>query len=288
MRKRDIRLKRSTCLLIFVSRFAIYPPKKQRLLRPRPAGLRKYALTRPEAGINDPPDMPDLKILCIIPARGGSQRVPGKNLAPINGKPLIAWTIEAAQSAKLVTRIIVSTNDDEIADVSSRLGAQVIIRPAAISGPTDNSESALTHVLSHLLETEGYQPDLIVFLQVTSPLRRSGDVDAAISQLIAEDADSLLSVSPTPGFIWKVEDTVPEPISFELNNRPRSQELENKFVIENGSIYVFKPYLLLEQNCRLGGKITAYYQLPISSLDIDHPEDLALVDALMRQPDLFS
>ncbi|HAM70151.1 MAG TPA: acylneuraminate cytidylyltransferase, partial [Verrucomicrobiales bacterium] len=130
--------------------------------------------------------------LAIIPARGGSKGIPGKNIRPVAGKPLVAWSIEHARQAPSISRVVVSTDDDAIAEVSRAHGAEVIRRPAAISGDTASSESALVHALEHLKETEAYDPELVVFLQATSPMRRAGEVQAAIDTLRREGADSLL------------------------------------------------------------------------------------------------
>ena len=226
--------------------------------------------------------MPKADVISIIPARGGSQRVPGKNLISVNGRPLLAWSVEASLSAASVARTFVTTNDPEIADEARRCGAEIVIRPDSLSGHTASSESALLHALDHLRETEGLDPEVVVFLQATSPLRREGDIDGAVDLLLRENADSLLSVSPTPGFLWQVEDGCPTPLTFDPWNRPRSQELENRYVTENGSIYVFRTALLRETNCRLGGKIVPYFQPAICAVDIDHPQDVAIVDTLMR------
>lgn len=224
-----------------------------------------------------------MEVLCIIPARGGSQRLPRKNLAPINGKPMIAWTIETAQTTEEISRIVVSTDDNEISCVSSELGAEIIKRPDEISGSHSTTEQAIQHVLDTLDETEGYKPDIVVLLQVTSPIRKQNDVSEAIELFIEQEADSLLSVCATHGFIWKVEDGLAAPITFELGKRPRSQDVKDKFVTENGSIYVFKPQNVIDYNSRLGGKIVAFYQSALYSIDIDYPEDIHIVDVLIRE-----
>jgi len=228
------------------------------------------------------------KIVTIIPARGGSKRVPRKNLAPIAGKPLVAWSIEASLRARLVDRTLVSTDDPEIAAVAAKYGAEVVERPAELSGDTASSELALLHALDWLSGRYGADPDLMVFLQATSPLRRPNDIDGAIEALRANDGDSLLSVSPTPGFLWQVENGIPTPMTFTLDNRPRSQELQNRYVIENGSIYVFRTSLLRAGKNRLGGKIVPYFQPAICAVDMDHPEDVAITDILMRSRALDS
>ena len=119
------------------------------------------------------------RCVAIIPARGGSKGIPGKNLMDLCGKPLVAHTIEHARSAPSVQRVIVSTDDDEIARVAEMFGAEVIRRPSEISGDTARSEAAIVHVLEELSRKERYESDLVVFLQATSPLRRPEDVQAS-------------------------------------------------------------------------------------------------------------
>ncbi|MBI4236643.1 MAG: acylneuraminate cytidylyltransferase family protein, partial [Chloroflexi bacterium] len=124
------------------------------------------------------------RVLCIIPARGGSKRLPRKNLALLLGEPLVAHSIRHALEARLVQRVVVSTDDAEIASVAEQHGAEVVRRPAEIAGDTATSESALLHVLDHLERTESYHPDLVVFLQCTSPVRQRDDIDNAIRALL--------------------------------------------------------------------------------------------------------
>lgn len=124
-----------------------------------------------------------MEILTIIPARGGSKGIPRKNARPLAGKPLIAHTIEHAWQARSVSRVVVSTDYPEIAAVAQRYGAKVVWRPAEISGDTATSESALLHVLNYLRDREGYEPDLVVSLQATSPLRQPDDIQNTIETL---------------------------------------------------------------------------------------------------------
>jgi len=137
-----------------------------------------------------------MKIIAIIPARGGSKGIPKKNIQLLAGKPLISYTIDTAWHSEKITRVIVSTDDHEIAAVSKQYGAEVVWRPANISGDTASSEAALLHVLEHLKTTEYYQPDLIIFLQCTSPLTTHEDIDGTIQTLLDEDADSAFTATP--------------------------------------------------------------------------------------------
>ncbi len=228
-----------------------------------------------------------MNVLAIIPARGGSKGIPRKNIQPLAGKPLLAYTIEHARATPAITRVVVSTDDAEIAAVAEQYGAEVIWRPAEISGDEATSESALLHALDHLRDSEGYEPDLVVFLQATSPLRQPDDIQKAIETLQQQSADSLLSVAPSHAFLWRLVDGQAGPVNYDYRQRPRRQERAPEY-IENGSIYIFKPWVLREQSNRLGGKIALYVMDPLDSLQVDEPGDLALIEQVMasrrRQP----
>jgi YrbI family 3-deoxy-D-manno-octulosonate 8-phosphate phosphatase len=224
-----------------------------------------------------------MEILTIIPARGGSKSIPRKNIRPVLGKPLIAYSIEQASSTPAVTRVVVSTDDAEIADVARQYGAEIVQRPAEIAGDNATSESALLHVLDHLRDAEGYTPDLVVFLQATSPLRQPDDIQRAITTLIMGETDSLFSASMLHGFVWRQRDDTGEVASFTYDhtNRPRRQDLHHHDVQENGSIYVFKPSVLREHNNRLGGKVSVHVMDTLDSFQVDDPADLDLMERLL-------
>ena len=147
-----------------------------------------------------------MKTLAIIPARGGSEGIPRKNVRLLAGKPLISHTIGAATQASSVNRVVVSTDDDEIATISRQWGAEVILRPAEISTDNSSSELALLHTLEYLHENEGYNPDLVVFLQCTSPLTLAEDIDGTVQALFDQEADSSLAVTPFHYFLWRWDD----------------------------------------------------------------------------------
>ena len=218
-------------------------------------------------------------VLTVIPARGGSKRIPRKNLSDFRGRPLVVHSIEDALGAESVTRVVVSTDDDEIASVAQRAGAEVIVRPEELSGDTASSESALLHVLDELREREGYQPELVVFLQCTSPCRDPEDIDAAIELLMAEGADSLLSVCRFKRYVWRVESGTAVPVNYDYRHRWREQEFPEQYM-ENGSIYVFRPTVLREGDNRLGGRIALYEMSRSKSLQIDEPGDFAQARSL--------
>ena len=216
-----------------------------------------------------------LKIVAVIPARAGSKGVPKKNLRQFLGAPLIAHTIKAALQADRIDRVIVSTDDPAIAGVSKQSGAEVIWRPEEISDDSAPSESALLHVINSLQQIEGYIPDLIVFLQCTSPVRQARDIDQAIQLVLDEESDSLLSVVPFHLFIWRLADGQAQAIDYDYSHRPRRQDRPPEYV-ENGSIYVFKPWVLRRLNNRLGGKISLYVMDERSIVDINTVWDFEL------------
>jgi len=222
------------------------------------------------------------RVLCIIPARGGSKGIPGKNLKLLAGKPLLAHSIVHAQQTPSISRIVVSTDDQDIISVAAAWGAETVHRPPEISGDTASSESALLHALDSLRDKKGYDPDLVVFLQATSPCRRPGEIQQAIDTLVKQDADSLLSVCPAHGFLWRVEKSGHiQSVSYDHWHRPRRQDAPED-LIENGSIYIFKPWVLRQFNNRLGGRITVHRMRALDSLQIDQPEDIELLEAIMR------
>lgn len=222
-----------------------------------------------------------MEIVVIIPARGGSKGLPGKNIHLIGGKPLIAHTIQDAQEAHLVDQVYVSTDDAEIASVSRSYGAEVIQRPTELATDTSSSESALIHALIEIEKT-GVSPELLVFLQCTSPLRNGSDIDRAIEQLRSENADSLLSVSPNHRFLWHLLDGVAESINYDYRQRKRRQDMNPQYM-ENGSIYILKPWVLKELNNRLGGRISLFIMSEEQSYDIDSLNDFEYAEFLLSK-----
>jgi N-acylneuraminate cytidylyltransferase len=222
------------------------------------------------------------EVLAIIPARGGSKGIPGKNLRSLNGKPLLVHTIEQARQTLRITRIVVSTDDPQISAIAREHGAEVVWRPADISGDHASSEAALVHALDFLVDSEDYKPDLVVFLQATSPIRRLDDIDRAVTTLINQEADSLVSVVPVVAWLWRIVDGVPQSFNYDYRQRLRRQDRPPEYS-ENGSIYIFKPWVLRQLNNRLGGKIALYEMNEWSNIDIETMADFELAEwALSR------
>ena len=223
-----------------------------------------------------------MNIVTIIPARSGSKGIPGKNLKMLNGTPLIAYSILAANQSKMVNKVLVSTNDSKIAEVSSSYGAEVILRPDKISSDTAQSEEALVHCIDSLQNNENYEPDLVVFLQATSPLRIQTDIDEAIKKLIESNADSLFSAN-IEHFCgrWQLSDNdtlVPQ--NYSIENRPMRQDYPLEYV-ENGSIYVFRPNVIKDFGSRLGGKVEVFPMPLHRSIQIDSEDDFVICEELL-------
>lgn len=217
-------------------------------------------------------------IVVIIPARGGSKGIPNKNIIDCMGKPLIAHSIEYAKESNLVTSIYVSTDDNKIEDVAMEYGAEIIHRPNSISGDTATTESAIEHFLENISN-----PDIIVLLQPTSPLRPKGSLDIALEKMMSMGYDSLLSLSSTHRFSWKInnDEAIPK---YDFKNRPRRQDISesDQVYIENGSLYIFTYQNFIKHKNRLGGKIGHILFDEEFSYEIDTPTDLIIIDSISK------
>lgn len=221
-------------------------------------------------------------VIAIIPARGGSERIPGKNLLPLAGIPILAHSILHARSSKYIDEVIVSTEDEEITRVALKYGAEVITRTQELSSATATSESALIHVLDERKKQGKEDPELVVFLQCTSPVRKEDDIDNAIEQLIEEDADSLFSATRNYALIWNKASDGLKSLNYDHTTRKREQDMEQQYR-ENGSLYVTKTSVLREKGNRLGGKIHVYEMDEFHSFQVDTPQQVDLVRWIVRQ-----
>ncbi len=223
-----------------------------------------------------------MEIFCIIPARGGSKGVPRKNLKTFLGKPLIAHSIEYANSASQVTGVYVSTDDSEIASVSIMADAQIIERPKSISGDSATTETAIAHAIEWW-KKRNLNPDIVVLLQATSPLRPQNSLDEALTHFIENKFDSLLSISPTHRFFWKIKGLHVQ-AEYDFVNRPLRQNMEPADIrhVENGSIYIFTSKHFQKTGNRLGGSI-GYTVFPEEfSPEIDTLNDFVLLEEIAK------
>ncbi len=227
------------------------------------------------------------KILAIITARGGSKGIPQKNTRELLGKPLIAYSIQAALQSRTLNKIIVSTDNETIAHISKKYGAEVpFLRPKHLATDTATSLSVLQHAVSYLAEKEGYLADIIVCLQPTSPLRSAGDIDQAVTLCMNTGADSVVSlckVEHHPYWMKKVvEGRVYPLMEVDDEEYPRRQDLSPAYQL-NGAIYVTRRKVLMEEERVLGEHTLAYTMPQERSLDIDTPIDLKLAELIMKE-----
>jgi len=222
-----------------------------------------------------------METLAIIPARGGSKGIPRKNVLPLAGKPLIAYNIEQARRSQFIRRVVVSTDDAEIAAVARQYGAEVIWRPAEISGDSASSESALLHALEQLRQQENYQPDLLVFLQCTSPLTLAEDIDGTVQALLEQQADSALAVIPFHYFLWRQEPGDAVGINHDKRVRPLRQERQPQY-LETGAVYVMRVPGFIQARHRFFGKTAMHVMPGERRLEIDDPVDFQVAEVLMQ------
>ena len=226
--------------------------------------------------------MPD-RLPCIIPARGGSKGIPRKNLVDLCGKPLIAWTIEAAKAAESIDKVYVSTEDIDIAATAASYGADIIDRPKDLAADHTSSEDVLYHAIAALEAQNGTQPEAFVFMQCTSPLTSPNDIERAVEILNSGDTDSVVSVTSSQLFLWREDaENRAVPINHQIDYRPRRQELQPEFA-ETGAIYAIRTSAMLQDRRRYCGVIRLMEMPLIRSFEIDTLEELALVETILKE-----
>jgi CMP-N-acetylneuraminic acid synthetase len=233
-----------------------------------------------------------LRVLVVVPARGGSKGIPRKNLQLLAGKPLVAHAIATGLAATLVERVLCSTDDPEIADVARGAGAEVpFLRPTDLAADTSEDWPVFMHVLDFLDTREGYRPDVIVNLRPTSPLRTPTHVDDAIRLLLDTGADSVKAVCLArqhPHKMWLrqpgggIEPYLKTQFRLERGpDVPRAQ-LEDIYW-QNGVVDVTRRQVILEQSVMIGRRVAGLVTQPAESIDIDTPLDLQLAELLLAQ-----
>lgn len=230
-----------------------------------------------------------VRALGVIPARGGSKSVPRKNLHPLCGRPLLAWTIGPSLRAKRLDRVIVSTDDAEIAEVARGLGAEVpFLRPAAFAADDTPDLPVFQHALAALREVEGYVPDAVVHLRPTQPMRTAGEIDAVVDLWTRSGADCVKSVRPVgehPFKMYRVrgERLVPYLDTEERRRRgpdvPR-QSLEPVY-LSAGVVDVIRRETI-EAGSTEGATVVPYFADPGRYVNLDSARDFEIAEALMR------
>jgi CMP-N-acetylneuraminic acid synthetase len=231
-----------------------------------------------------------MRVLGLIPARGGSKGVPRKNIRLLDGKPLLAYTAETALAAKTLSRVILSTEDEEIAEVGKSCGLDVpFMRPFDLARDTTPSLAVVRHALLTLKEN-GEDFDALCLLQPTNPLRRAADIDGCVRLLIESDADSVVSVLPVPHeynpkwVFWQDAEGRMSLSTGDTEIIPRRQDLPPAFH-RDGSVYVTRREIVLNRRSLYGERILGYEMSPEFSANIDTEEDWAAIEKRIARPD---
>ncbi|QCX78728.1 N-acylneuraminate cytidylyltransferase [Streptomyces sp. YIM 121038] len=245
------------------------------------------------------------RVLAVIPARGGSKGVPAKNLAPVGGVPLVARAVRACTASRLVTHVVVSTDDTVIAETARAAGAEVVLRPAAIAGDTATSEAAVLHAVDAHEALHGVPVDVVLLVQCTSPFITREDVDGIVEAIVDGGADTAHTVAPFHGFVWRDAGDEPPAIESErtaeeggstkvvtdtatsggygVNHdksfRPRRQDRPQD-LLETGAAYGMDATGFREHKHRFFGHTELVRTDPARVLEIDDPHDLARARAL--------
>ncbi|WRZ91019.1 N-acylneuraminate cytidylyltransferase [Streptomyces sp. NBC_01007] len=251
---------------------------------------------------------PVRRVLAVIPARGGSKGVPAKNLLPVGGVPLVARAVRECRAARLVTDVVVSTDDQAIAAAARQAGAEVVLRPAAIAGDTATSEAAVLHAMDTHEALHGSPVDVVLLVQCTSPFIIREDVDGVVDAILAGGADTALTVAPFHGFVWRdgddeptaavaaeteraavdggtdtlVTDTVTSGgygVNHDKSFRPRRQDRPQD-LLETGAVYAMEANGFRVAKHRFFGRTELVRTDPARVLEIDDPHDLARARAL--------
>lgn len=233
-----------------------------------------------------------MKILAVITARGGSKSVPRKNIKDLGGKPLIAWTIEAAKASAVFDRIILTTDDEEIAEVGKRWGAEVpFLRPPELAQDTTPTMPVMQHALKWLEDNEGYKPEAAMILQPTTPFRTPEHIRGAVELFEKTGADSVVSVVEIPGnynphWAFRVDDDSRATLYLggAIKTRIKRRQDLPKAYSPNGMIYLFRPKLLFDPADPnfYGDDVRACEVEEKASINIDSPEDWALAEQAVK------
>ncbi len=237
------------------------------------------------------------RVLAVIPARGGSKGVPAKNLAPVGGVPLVARAVRECRASRLVTDVVVSTDDQAIAAAARQAGAEVVLRPAAIAGDTATSEAAVLHAMDAHEALHGASVDVVLLVQCTSPFIVREDVDGIVNAIVANGADTAHTVAPFHGFVWRDADdeatAVVEParseevggatkvanstvasggygVNHDKSFRPRRQDRPQDF-LETGAVYGMDAVGFRKVGHRFFGRTELVRTDPARVLEIDDP-----------------
>ena len=241
--------------------------------------------------------MTNNQVICIIPARGGSKGLVGKNIKSLIGKPLIAHTIEQAKKIGLIDRVIVSTDNKKIARIARKFGAEVpFMRPNELAQDLTPDWPVFEHVLKWLARNEGYRPDFIVHLRCTSPLRKSSDIEAGIKKMIKFRPDSVISVSlvsQPPQKMWRINTqgrlSKLLPYKIKVKGGPESpRQLLEPIYRQNGIVDIIRYETIMKKKSMFGKRPLPLVTNQEEALDIDTPLDFSIIELIIKKRKLVN
>ena len=231
-----------------------------------------------------------MNIIAIIPARGGSKRLPDKNILPVAGKPMIAWTIEAALRSHLLTKVAVSTDDKNIAAVARQFGAEVIDRPKELAADTSPMGEALCHAVE-TLQKDGFKPDIVVCMQANVPVRQLGVTDMVIRKLVSSPKVTAVATAQRvlhhPEWMKRLPKTYIKPYMPDVKSY-RTQDLEELYYLDGAVIAVRAKSLLRagkkgEPHDYMGDRVLIVPQERIYGIEIDEADEMFIAQAVMEK-----
>lgn len=229
-----------------------------------------------------------LNILGLIPARGGSKGIPGKNLVPLAGRPLLAYTVQAGLASRHISRLLLSTDDENIAQVGRVLGAETpFLRPAELAQDASPALPVMQHAIG-FLEAQGWPVDVLVYLQPTSPLRQARHIDAALELLIAQGADTVVSVVPVPhqfnpASVMRLNAGHLEPFLPELAHLLRRQDKPEVYARNGPAVLACTRATIMERGQIYGPNTLPLVMDPQESHDLDSLQDLEVLEWLLSR-----
>lgn len=223
--------------------------------------------------------------LAFIPARGGSKSIPLKNIKPINGKPLIYWTLKSANNAKYVDKVIVATDSEVIKQTVLSFGFEKVSVYDRNPENAEDTSSTESVILEYLEKNSIKDDDKFILIQATSPLLSSDDIDKMYEKLISSNSDSIFSAVREKQFHWIETTNGVKPINYDYKNRPRRQEFDG-ILAENGACYINSCENILKEKCRISGNIIAYEMPAYASYEIDEESDWIIIEEIMKKLNL--
>lgn len=220
--------------------------------------------------------------IAFIPVRGGSKSIPLKNIKELNGKPLVYWTLKAANESNCIDKIILATDSEVIKKIVLSFNfSKVEIYDREAKNAQDNS-STESVMLEYIEKQNLKNEDMFFLIQATSPLLKATHIDRMYETLINSDADSIFSGVREKQFHWIETDDGIKPINYDYRNRPRRQDF-NGIIAENGACYINSIKNIIKEKCRISGKIIAYELPPETSYEIDEESDWIIIENIMKQ-----